>query len=150
MRMLGDFVDRVGESLASSHELARPSRIGIIATAGDRRDEDMRELGQIAAQHFDVVIVREDEALRGRDRGEVAGLITAGARCKQVEVVLEEIEAVRHAMSRANKGDLVVVCVDQHGAVMSELENWSNQAYAGAGTSEDSPAADPDYAPSDG
>ena len=155
MRMLGDFVDRVGESLASSHELARPSRIGIIATAGDRRDEDMRELGQIAAQHFDVVIIREDEALRGRERGEVAGRVRdgvreamdAGARCKQVEVVLEEIEAVRHAMSRANKGDLVVVCVDQHAAVMSELENWSNQAYAGAGASPNAPAADPDYAP---
>jgi cyanophycin synthetase len=155
MRMLGDFVDRVGDSLSSSHDLARPSRIGVIATAGDRRDEDMKELGEIAAAHFDVVIVREDEALRGRERGNVAGLvrqgvedaIAAGARCKQVEVVLEEIEAVRHAMSRANKGDLLVVCVDRHAAVMSELENWSNQAYAGAGASEDAPAADPDYAP---
>jgi cyanophycin synthetase len=155
MRALGDFVDRVGETLSSSHDLARPSRIGIIATAGDRRDEDMRELGHIAAQHFDVVIVREDVALRGRDRGATAELVREGvqsavhdgARCKQVEVVLEEIEAVRHAMSRANKGDLVVVCVDNHAAVMTELENWSNQAYAGAGASDDAPAADPDYAP---
>jgi cyanophycin synthetase len=57
---------------------------------------------------------------------------------------------VRHAMSRANKGDLLVVCVDKHAAVMSELENWSNQAYAGAGVSADVPAADPDYAPSEG
>ena len=78
MKMLGDFVDRVGESLSSSHELARPSRIGIIATAGDRRDEDMRELGHIAAQHFDVVVVREDEALRGRQRGDIADLVTEG------------------------------------------------------------------------
>ena len=73
MKMLGDFVDRVGDSLSSSHELARPSRIGIIATAGDRRDEDMRELGHIAAQHFDVVVVREDVALRGRKRGDDRG-----------------------------------------------------------------------------
>ena len=153
MRMLGDFVDRVGESLESSHELARPSRIGVIATAGDRRDEDMRELGEIAAQHFDVVIVREDAALRGRDRGEVADLvhegvrraIDAGARCKQVEQVHEEIDAVRHAMSRANRGDLVVICVDKHAAVMTELENWSSQAQAGSGVNPDSPAADPDY-----
>jgi len=155
MRMLGDFVDRVGESLSSSHDLARPSRIGIVATAGDRRDEDMRELGHIAAQHFDVIVVREDVSLRGRERGDVAGLVrdgvqaaaADGARCKQVEVVLEEIDAVRHAMSRANKGDLLVVCVDQHAAVMTELENWSNQAYAGAGASADAPAADPDYTP---
>jgi cyanophycin synthetase len=155
MKALGDFVDRVGATLASSHELARPSRIGIIATAGDRRDEDMRELGAIAAQHFDVVIVREDVQLRGRARGETAALVVEGvkaamadgARCKQVEEVLEEIEAVRHAMSRANKGDLVVVCVDKHAEVMSELENWSKRAFAGAGASAAAPAADPDYVP---
>ena len=66
MRMLGDFVDRVGDSLDSGSELGKPSRIGVIATAGDRRDEDMVELGEIAAQHFDVVIVREDVDLRRR------------------------------------------------------------------------------------
>ncbi|HYQ31681.1 MAG TPA: cyanophycin synthetase, partial [Lapillicoccus sp.] len=155
MKALGDFVDRVGESLSSSHELARPSRIGIVATAGDRRDEDMRELGAIAAQHFDVVIVREDVQLRGRERGATAGLVMEGvrsamadgARCRQVELVLEEIDAVRHALSRANKGDLVVVCVDKHAAVMAELETWSNQAQAGAGASPNAPAADPDYVP---
>jgi cyanophycin synthetase len=120
----------------------------VIATAGDRRDEDMRELGDIAAQHFDVVVVREDVALRKRERGETAALVNegvrrameAGARCKQVE-------AVRHAMARANPGDLLVVCVDQHPAVMSELENWSNQAQAGATSLPDAPVADPDYAP---
>ena len=136
-------------------ELARPSRIGVIATAGDRRDEDMRELGHIAAQHFDVVIVREDVALRGRERGEVAGFVVEGvraamaegARCKQVEAVLDEIVAVRHAMARANRGDLVVICVDKHGEVMTELENWSPEAKAGAGVNADAPVSDPDYQP---
>ncbi len=154
MRMLGDFVDRTGDSMESSHALARPSRIGVVATAGDRRDEDMRELGVVAARHFDVVVVREDIQLRGRERGYVADLVTDGvrsamddgARCKQVEVVLDEIEAVRHAMSRANAGDLLVLCVDKHASVMSELENWSPQAQAGSGvTEESSPGADPDY-----
>ena len=134
---------------------ARPSRIGVIATAGDRRDEDMRELGHIAAQHFDVVIIREDVALRGRERGEVAGFVVEGvraamaegARCKQVEAVLDEIVAVRHAMARANRGDLVVICVDKHGEVMTELENWSPEAKAGAGVSSDAPVSDPDYQP---
>ena len=154
MRMLGDFVDRVGETLTSTSDLGRPSRIGVIATAGDRRDEDMRELGAVAARHFDVLIVREDTALRGRQRGDVAGLVTDGvhaamadgARCRQVEVVHEEIPAVRHALSRANPGDLVVICVDQHPAVMAELENWSHRAQAGSGST-DAPAADPDYTP---
>jgi cyanophycin synthetase len=152
MRMLGDFVDRVGESLASTSELGRPSRIGVVATAGDRRDEDMRELGAVAARHFDVVVVREDRQLRRRRRGETAALVAEGVRrtmdeggrCRQLEVVLDEIEAVRHAMSRANPGDLVVVCVDQHPAVMAELETWSHQAQAGSGTP-DGPVGDPDF-----
>ena len=70
MRMLGDFVDRVGETLTSTSELGKPSRIGVIATAGDRRDQDMRELGEVAAQHFDVLIVREDDNLRRRAAGD--------------------------------------------------------------------------------
>lgn len=155
MKMLGDFVDRVGESLESSHDLARPSRIGIIATAGDRRDQDMVDLGHVAAQHFDVCIVREDVALRGRERGATAELVLQGvrtamdegARCKQAELVVEEIEAVRHAMSRANRGDLVVVCVDKHAEVMAELEHWSEVAQAGSVANPDAPSADPDYTP---
>jgi cyanophycin synthetase len=154
MRMLGDFVDRVGESLAATSELGRVSRIGVIATAGDRRDDDMRELGAVAAQHFDVVVVREDAALRGRERGETAALVAEGvrasmaegARCKQVEIILDEIDAVRHSMARANPGDLVVVCVDKHPAVMTELETWSQRAQAGSGASE-VPLGDPDFSP---
>jgi cyanophycin synthetase len=153
MRALGTFVDSFGESLVASHDLARPSRIGVIATAGDRRDDDMRELGEIAAQHFDVIVVREDQALRGRQRGDTSVLIAEGvqsamqqgARCKQVEIVLDELAATRHAMSRANRGDLVVLCVDKHATVLNELENWSRQAQAGSGT--DDQVGDPDLAP---
>jgi cyanophycin synthetase len=151
MRMLGDFVDQLGESMQASSDLAKPSRIGMIASAGDRRDDDMRELGEVAADHFDVLVVREDAALRGRERGDTSRLVAGGAqaavakgtRCKQVETVLDEIDAVRHAMSRANPGDLVVLCVDKHPAVLAELESWSKQAQAGSGA-EDA-VGDPDF-----
>jgi len=150
MRMLGDFVDRLGESMTATHDLAKPSRIAVIATAGDRRDEDARELGSVAADHFDVVVVREDVALRGRARGTTAKLVEEGlrgrmadgARTRQVETVLDERAAVRHAMNRANPGDLVVLCVDKHPAAMAELENWSRRAEAGSG--EDKHGGDPD------
>jgi cyanophycin synthetase len=49
-------------------------------------------------------------------------------------------------MSRANRGDLVVVCVDKHPAVMAELETWSQQAQAGSAAS-DVPLGDPDFTP---
>ncbi|MGI8888422.1 MAG: Mur ligase family protein [Nocardioidaceae bacterium] len=152
MRMLGDFVDQLGDGLLATSDLAKPSRIGVVSTAGDRRDEDMLELGAIAADHFDVIVVREDTALRGRERGATARLVAegvrarsaAGARCRQVEEVLDEIDATRHAMSRANKGDLVVICVDKHAAVLAELESWSHQAQAGASSSAQEPVVDPD------
>ena len=50
-------------------------------------------------------------------------------------------------MSRANAGDLVVVCVDKHAEVMAELENWSDVAQAGSVANPDQPSADPDYSP---
>jgi cyanophycin synthetase len=140
MIMLGDFVDKTGDALESVNDLGRISRIGVIATAGDRRDDDMRKLGHEAAQHFDVLIVREDTNLRARAAGEVANLVAAGARramaegarCKQVEIVLEELSSVRHALSRSNPGDLAVICVEQHAAVMAELESFGHHAQPGA------------------
>jgi cyanophycin synthetase len=151
MRMLGDFVDKLGESLGASADPGRASRIGVIATAGDRRDDDMRELGQVAAQHFDVVVVREDVRLRGRKKGESAELITegvraamdVGGRCRQVETVLDELTAVRHALVRSNPGDLVVLCVDQHQSVLAELESVSHLAQAGARSGDE--GGDPDF-----
>ena len=137
-------------------ELGKPSRIGVIATAGDRRDEDMRELGDdrrrsTSTSSWSARTSRCAGASAARPPALVAEgvrrAMDAGARCKQVEIVLDEIEAVRHAMARANPGDLVVVCVDKHPAVMAELENWSHQAQAGATSHPDAPVADPDYAP---
>ncbi|SES38965.1 cyanophycin synthetase [Pedococcus cremeus] len=143
MRVLGQFVDAYAEQKAGQADLGKISRIGVIATAGDRRDDDMRELGAIAAGHFDVLVVREDERLRGRRRGETAALVAEGARtrmaeegvrCRQVDVVIDEAEAVRNAMARANPGDVVVLCVDNHAQVLGELEQLTQSAQAGAHT----------------
>jgi cyanophycin synthetase len=154
MRVLGEFVDRYAAQKAGQADLGKVSRIGMVSTAGDRRDDDMRELGAIAATHFDVVVVREDQRLRGRRAGETAELIAEGARgeigkegvrCRQVEVVLDEVEAVRHCMARANPGDVVVLCVDQHASVLAELEQMTQSAQAGAHA--DKSAGDPDLDP---
>ncbi len=103
--------------------------IGIIGIPGDRRDEDMREYGRLAAFAFDRIIVREDKNLRGRKPGETAAHVLAGieqaqaegARCRQAEAVLEEIEAARLAISEARQGDLVMMCVDEAPAVYREV-----------------------------
>ena len=50
MRVLGEFVDRYAAQKDGQSDLGRISRIGMICAAGDRRDDDMRELGAVAAQ----------------------------------------------------------------------------------------------------
>jgi len=140
MHMLGDFVERLAEDVGPGADFVRIRRIGVIATAGDRRDEDMRDLGLAAAPHFDRIIVREDANRRGRPPGETAELImagvragmAAGARCREVTCLLDEIDAVREALARAHPGDLVVVCVDAARTVWDELQNRTSRAQAGA------------------
>ncbi len=154
MRMLGDFVESYSAQKAGQAELGKASRIGMIGATGDRRDDDIRELGAIAAEHFDVIVVREDDRLRGRVPGVTAELVAegvrsrmadSGTRCRQVEIVLEELAAVRHCMARANPGDLVILCVDKHATVLGELEDLTHQAQAGAHSGES--AGDPDMDP---
>ncbi|HUR50365.1 MAG TPA: cyanophycin synthetase [Acidimicrobiales bacterium] len=128
MRALGEFVDGL---LSRSDGAKRPRAVGVIGTAGDRRDQDLRELGEVAAQHFDVVFVREDARLRGRAPGEAAALVADGARassenggrCQAVHVVHSELDAVRAAMAETQPGEVAVLCVDDHAAVWDLLRS---------------------------
>jgi cyanophycin synthetase len=96
---------------------------------GDRRDEDMREYGSLAAAAFDEIIVREDRNLRGRAPGETATNVADGVRVARekgtglttrVDKILDELSAVKTALRRANPGDLVVMCVDDSIGVYKE------------------------------
>jgi cyanophycin synthetase len=154
MRMLGDFVESYSAQKAGQADLGKASRIGMIGAAGDRRDDDIRELGMVAADHFDVIVIREDHRLRGREAGVAAELVADGirarmaegnTRCRQIEIVLDELDAVRHCMARANPGDLVVLCVDHHATVLRELEQLTSSAQAGA--HEGARPGDPDLNP---
>jgi cyanophycin synthetase len=138
MRQLADFVERmmvepqtkagkVGVGAAAKG--ARSGRaIGVIGIPGDRRDEDQREYGAIAAGAFDEIIVREDKHLRGRAPGETATNVIAGvreartdgARANRADKVLDELTAVRTALRRAIPGDLIVCCVDDAVGVYRE------------------------------
>jgi hypothetical protein len=53
--------------------------IGVLSIPGDRRDQDILELGGIASGIFDEIFFREDPGTRGRPRGEVMNLLEEGA-----------------------------------------------------------------------
>jgi cyanophycin synthetase len=143
VRSLGEFVDQLAEPSASGRRpLVTGRRIGVMATAGDRRDEDIVELGRTAAQYFDSIILREDVNNRGRPRGDTAALLERGvraamadgARTQTVDTVLDELEATRHALDMGADGDLIVVCVDHPNEVWKELQRRKHGGAAGSST----------------
>jgi cyanophycin synthetase len=141
LETVGDFVDRMTSGASDRAPAGAPSwsanlRVAVIATPGDRREEDMRELGRVAARFFDDIIIREDRNPRGRKKGETAEHILegvreamrAGTRAGNVEIVLDEMEAARRALDRSRPGDLVVLCVDYATEVWKELEGRKSLA----------------------
>ena len=139
LQALGDFVDRLSEpSLGGARAQVTGRRIGVIATAGDRRDDDILELGRTAARYFDELIIREDANNRGRPVGGTAALIEAGirdapsetSRVKSVSIELEELAATRRALGIAQAGDVVVLCVDHANQVWKELQRREHGAAA--------------------
>jgi cyanophycin synthetase len=93
-----------------------PQSVGVIALAGDRRNEDIEAFGELAGRTFDRIVIREHDDTRGRQRGELAqrlheAVIAAGLPPERVTVILDEIEAVNTAIDLAGPGDLVVALV---------------------------------------
>lgn len=91
-------------------------KIGIIAGVGDRRDEDTKELGAIAAEMFDEIIIRQDKHLRGRTENEIIQMLDEGIKKaglnKKTTIIPSEKEAITHAIKNAKKGSLIVICSD--------------------------------------
>lgn len=93
-----------------------PSKVGIIAAVGDRRTEDIRNVGAFAAQIFNEIIIRHDKDLRGRTKEELTQLIMEGINSQNknipVLVISEETKAVEHAVKNASNGAFITVCTD--------------------------------------
>ncbi len=97
-------------------KLPHKYRTVIMTVPGDRRDEDIREMGEIAGKAFDRIVIRHGHYLRGRDPGEMAVLLQEGiARSGndlQVRVIPNGRDAIHHAIKYGRKGELVVTLAD--------------------------------------
>jgi cyanophycin synthetase len=101
-------------------------KVGIIGIAGDRRDEDIREMGAIAASAFDEVIVRHDVDLRGRNPDDMTALLIAGIHSENpgipVKVITEELKAVEYAVGHAKDNSFITVCSEKVKGTLEFLE----------------------------
>lgn len=88
-------------------------RLAVLSNVGNRTDDFLRGMGRAAGAIFPKLIVyEEEEMLRGRAPGEIAGLIAEGARevgleGEAVEILLDRDAAMTRAAQCAAPGGLV-------------------------------------------
>ncbi len=92
------------------------SKIGIITGTGDRRDDDIRDMGRISAEMFDHIIIRQDKFLRGRQAEDIVKLLVEGIQevnpKQSYEYIPKEVEALNHAFSIAKPGTFIIALSD--------------------------------------
>ncbi|HYO15193.1 MAG TPA: cyanophycin synthetase [Thermoanaerobaculia bacterium] len=114
-------------------------RIGVLAAPGDRRDEDILEIARAAAPAFDLIILREDDNLRGRKPGESGdllrqGLLAAGFPEERIAPELYgEEEAVQRSLETAQPGDLLVIFGDKLDRDWKQIVSFGRPAEAPVG-----------------
>lgn len=87
-------------------------RVGIVTGVGDRRTEDIVELGRVACGLFDEIIIRSDEDGRGRETAQIADLVKQGIwevdAAKPLQVIPDELAALTYAIKNAQPGAMIV------------------------------------------
>jgi len=106
LKLLCDFISK----------LDYPVRIGVISGTGDRRDGDIRELGEISAQYFDEIIIRCDKNLRGRTADEIISLLKQGIENVNpnipITIIADENEALEYIYANPRHGALYTIMCD--------------------------------------
>jgi cyanophycin synthetase len=89
---------------------------GIIAGTGDRRDEDLREVGRICARMFDDVIICQEKYLRGRTVENIVELLKEGLHEVKPNIPITVIEksqdAFQFAVDHVQPGEFITIVSD--------------------------------------
>ncbi len=106
--------------------------VGVIGMPGDRSNKNIKEVGEICGHSFAKIYIKEDEDLRGRMAGEVAGLlfdavVSTGMNRESIEIIHSELKALETAITNAQQGDLIVVFYEDFDAVLKLVESMKDQ-----------------------
>jgi len=127
-------------------------KLVVLAGPGDRRDEDIREIGQRAAGRFHHYFCRRDDSLRGRTDEEVPRmlretLLAAGVADAQITVISDEQRAVDAALRMARPGDLLLVFGDAIARTWKQIIHHNPAGAAKATSPPPAPPAGPRVSP---
>ena len=104
---------------------------GIISVPGDRDDSIIEGAARAAAKGFNKIIIREDHDLRGRKQGDVANILRRAIRetspSIECEVILDEIEALRQAVNRMVRNEVIVVFYEKLQPIQTALQELAAQ-----------------------
>jgi len=92
------------------------NKIGIIVGTGDRKDEDVIELGKLAAQMFDHILIHQVKFLRGKTAEQLIDLLVHGIDLANSgatwERVADKMEPLKYALSIAKEGSFICALSD--------------------------------------
>lgn len=93
--------------------------IGVVGMPGDRPDEQIKSVSRLCVGVFDKIYIKEDINKRLRQRNEVSKImydeiINAGFDKDKIEVIENEVEALKSAISAAESHDLIVVFYENY------------------------------------
>lgn len=105
--------------LNGAKSMSHKKLIGVIGVPGDRTDKSVIEVGSIAGSNFDYIFIKEDQDRRGRKPGEIAellrkGVIQAGINKENINIVLDEGDALSQAIDIAVPGDMIIIFFEKY------------------------------------
>ena len=102
-------------------------RISVYSAPGDRRDQDIIEQGRMLGADFDTVWLYEGDYCRGREPGEIMGLLAQGlqgaTRTKRIEKVVGALKVLDLAIADAPPGSLLVIQADTADETVQHLKS---------------------------
>jgi cyanophycin synthetase len=117
--------------LAAIEPFPHQMRTAVYSVAGDRRDCDIIRQGELLGGAFDRVLLYEDHYLRGRQQGEIIGLLRAGLanarRTKEMQAFTTWTSAADTALRMVRPGELLLVQAD----VVDQAVNYLKTFLAG-------------------
>jgi cyanophycin synthetase len=86
---------------------------GVISGTGDRRDDDIREMGRQAARMFDEVVICQEKYLRGRTHEQIMELLVQGLQEVNPDIPYRIMENSKQAwdfvISKIRPGEVLTI-----------------------------------------